>query len=443
MTSLFKTLRILLTVAALGMVAAPHAHAQDTSATANEAQAVGAGDENGIQTLEDILARQRGELTEPTVRDLGDTPFSGNSPGSLATQGSASDSDFWSAIRQGRTDVVTTTARGPGSTLLVQEEGEDWLALRNGPLVTYSAYALVGIIVLLAIFMTLKGRMRVEGGMSGVKVRRFNFLERFGHWLLAISFIVLAVSGFSVLFGREALVPLIDWANASINGDAADPNAGNDWFKNTFVPWLAIAKPLHNSVSWAFMAALILIFFLWVLHNIPTWTDVKWLAKGGGIIGNAHPDAKKFNAGQKIVFWSVVLMGASISASGVMLLFPYEVPMFGETFGAINVAAEKVGQPMNLETNLSPIEEMQYAALWHTIVATALTVIVIAHIYIGSIGMQGAFAAMGSGKVDLNWAKEHHNLWVAKLRRKGELTEQDEGVVHTHPAKRGTTTPAE
>ena len=71
-----------------------------------------------------------------------------------------------------------------------------------------------------------------------------------------------------------------------------------------------------------------------------------------------------------------------------------------------------------LETALSPQEEMQYAQLWHAIVSFVLMAIVLAHIYIGSVGMEGAYDAMGSGEVDLNWAREHHSLWVEEVEAK-------------------------
>jgi len=126
------------------------------------------------------------------------------------------------------------------------------------------------------------------------------------------------------------------------------------------------------------------------------------------LVKGVHPDAKKFNAGQKLIFWSVVLLGASVSLSGIALLFPFETAMMGKTFAILNNFG------FDLRTDLTAMEEMQYQTIWHTIVAVAMIVIIIAHIYIGSVGMEGAFSAMGSGQVDLNWAKEHHNLWVAE-----------------------------
>ena len=197
---------------------------------------------------------------------------------------------------------------------------------------------------------------------------------------------------------------------------------------------LVWSKLIHNSVAWAFMLGLVMIFFMWVIHNLPSRTDLKWIAQFGGIIGNKHPPAKKFNAGQKVIFWSVVLLGASISASGLSLLFPFEMPLFAKTFAALN----SMGVPGLLGIGplpevLSPQEEMQFASAWHGIVAFALMVIIIAHIYIGTLGMEGAYDAMGSGQVDETWAHQHHSLWLDEVKEKEGRAE----------ISGGSTTPAE
>jgi formate dehydrogenase subunit gamma len=161
----------------------------------------------------------------------------------------------------------------------------------------------------------------------------------------------------------------------------------------------------------------VVIFFMWVAHNLPNRTDLKWLAMGGGIFKKGvHPPAKKFNAGQKLIFWSVIVLGASISASGLSLLFPFEMPMFAATFAKMNALGltEMLGMEP-LRTVLAPQEEMQLAQLWHTIVSCVLIVIIIAHIYIGSVGMEGAYDAMGSGEVEEQWAREHHSLWLDEI----------------------------
>ena len=124
-----------------------------------------------------------------------------------------------------------------------------------------------------------------------------------------------------------------------------------------------------------------------------------------------------------MLFWSVILLGGSISASGLSLLFPFELPMFAKTFIVLN----DIGIPGwigldPLPEQLAPHEEMQFAQLWHAIVSFALMAIILAHIYIGSVGMEGAYAAMGSGQVDLNWAKDHHSLWVDEVQAKEKGT---------------------
>jgi formate dehydrogenase subunit gamma len=168
-------------------------------------------------------------------------------------------------------------------------------------------------------------------------------------------------------------------------------------------------------VAFAFMAGLVLTFVVWLRHNFPTWRDIVWLVKGGGMfVKGSHPPAWKFNAGQKILFWLVMLGGLSLSLSGVALLFPFETALFAKTFAVLNTLASYVGLAPNLPTQLTPLQEMQHATTWHGIVALGLVVVIIAHIYIGTLGMQGAFSAMGTGQVDVNWAKEHHSVWLAE-----------------------------
>ena len=163
--------------------------------------------------------------------------------------------------------------------------------------------------------------------------------------------------------------------------------------------------------------SLVLVLVFWVKHNIPTKLDIKWLLKGGGMFSShSHPSARKFNAGQKIIFWIVILLGTSVSVSGLSLLFPFELPMFAATFAKINA----VGLPSligiePLPEVLLPHEEMQLSQIWHSIVAFIMMVVIIAHIYIGSVGMEGAYDAMGSGQVDVNWAKQHHDLWAEEV----------------------------
>lgn len=166
-------------------------------------------------------------------------------------------------------------------------------------------------------------------------------------------------------------------------------------------------------------------------HNLPDRTDINWILKGGGIFGKGHPPAKKFNAGQKLIFWSVIILGTSISVSGLSLLFPFEITMFGPTFAKLN----DMGLPQLLgfgpiDATLTPQEEMQYAQLWHAIVSFVLMAVIIAHIYIGTLGMEGAFEAMGSGDVDLEWAREHHSIWADEV-----VADQSKATPSSQPAE--------
>jgi formate dehydrogenase subunit gamma len=254
----------------------------------------------------------------------------------------------------------------------------------------------MGMIALLAAFFMYRGRIKIDGEKTGRKITRFKAIERFGHWLLSGSFILLGLTGLISLFGRKFLIPTF----------------GHDAFS-----FIAVgSKWVHNNVSWAFMLALGMIFVMWVAENIPHRSDINWLRKGGGIFSKGHPPAKKFNAGQKLIFWSVIVLGLSISVSGLSLLFPFELNMFAATFAKIN--ATGIGGLLGfgeLRETLAPHEEMQYSQLWHSIVSFVLMAIIIAHIYIGTVGMEGAYDAMGSGEVEEQWAREHHSLWVEEV----------------------------
>ena len=311
----------------------------------------------------------------------------------LLLQGDRNDADVWRAVREGARGSVTIPDEKAG--ILIQSSGETWRAIHNGPLPEWGAWAMLGMIILLALFFAIRGRIRIEEGPSGLVVERFGFLERLAHWLTAVSFIVLALTGLNTLYGRYVLKPIVG------------PDA--------FAAFALFAKYLHNYVAFAFMAGLVLILVLWIRDNIPDRSDWIWLRKGGGMFTrHSHPPARRFNAGQKILFWLVILGGVSVSLSGIALLFPFQLPLFEKTFAFLNIFG------LGLPSSLTGIEEMQLAQVWHAIIALFLVTVIIAHIYIGTIGMEGAFDAMGSGHVDANWAREHHSIWVAELEQGGE-----------------------
>jgi formate dehydrogenase subunit gamma len=255
------------------------------------------------------------------------------------------------------------------SYVIEQPQGRAWRQYHEGTLPLIGTIAMLGMIVLLAIFFMMRGMVRIRSGRSGVNILRFNAFERFVHWMTATCFILMALTGLNITFGKVALLPVIG------------PSA--------FSAWSLAAKYIHNFLSFPFTLGVILIFFMWLGGNLPDRTDLNWLAKGGGIVGGSEPPAYRFNAGQKIIYWIVVLAGTAVAVTGYLLMFPF----YGTTIGG-----------------------MQLAQMIHGTVAVLFVAVMIAHVYIGTIGMEGAFEAMGSGTVDLNWAKEHHSLWAEEER---------------------------
>jgi len=251
------------------------------------------------------------------------------------------------------------------SSVLVQPAGREWREFRNVTLRGIGGIAILGMLAVLIIFYLSRGMVRLESGRSGRTIVRFNSFERFVHWMTATCFVVLAISGLNITFGRSLLLPLI----------------GHE----TFSEWSQWAKYAHNYLSFPFTIGVVLIFLMWIAGNIPNKVDVNWFKRGGGIVGHDHPPAYRFNAGQKAIYWIVVIGGGLVAATGYELMFPFY---------------------------LSGIEGMQLAQIVHSTVAMLFMAAMLAHIYIGTIGMEGAFEAMGSGTVDVNWAREHHSLWL-------------------------------
>lgn len=348
----------------------------------------------GAPTLEDILARQEALRVDDTDRRA-DVVGDGVAPApgtELGSRGAASDPHIWRGVRFDTADA-TTSNRGPAATTLIQEGGMVWLQFRNGPLKTWGAWFLGGTLLALALFYLVRGKIRLHGPPTGRTVTRFKAVERFGHWLLAGSFLALAVTGLVVLFGRIAVIPWL----------------GHE----AFAPIAVVSKWVHNNVSWAFMLALVLIFVMWVVHNIPKLEDLRWLMRGGGLFGGGHVPARKFNAGQKLIFWSVILGGVILSVTGVSLLFPFELPMYASLFELLNATGLPQATGYGpLPVALSPQEDMQLAQIIHAVVAIGLIAVAFAHMYIGSVGMEGAYAAMGDGEVEERWAMEHHSIWA-------------------------------
>jgi formate dehydrogenase subunit gamma len=259
------------------------------------------------------------------------------------------------------------------SGVLIQPQGREWRQTLEGPVKSVGGWLLVLTVVALAAFLAIRGRIKVEHGMSGRTIERFKGVERFAHWLTAICFVILGISGLNISFGKTLLLPVIG------------PEA--------FTAFSAFGKLSHNFLSFPFVLGVFLMAVMWIAHNIPNAIDVEWIKQGGGILKKGvHPPAGKFNAGQKLIFWSVVIGSLALAISGYILMFPFYV---------------------------TDIAGMQLAQLVHAIAGIVMVAVILGHIYIGTIGMEGAFDAMGTGQVDTNWAKEHHSLWARDVTTRG------------------------
>lgn len=227
-------------------------------------------------------------------------------PRTEADKGGNYDIELWRKLRQGVQGKVTIPDTKSG--ILVQAEGAEWTEFRRTELPQWGGYALAGMLSLLAVFYLVRGKVRIESGLAGVTITRFSSLERASHWLMAVSFIMQGATGLVALYGRGLLIPLIG--------------------KASFASLAHFAKLVHAYVAFAFMVGLALSFLLWVRHNFPNRYDIVWLVKAGGLFSkHSHPPARKFNAGQKILFWMIMLGGVSLSLSGISLLMPFEFPL--------------------------------------------------------------------------------------------------------------------
>jgi formate dehydrogenase subunit gamma len=258
---------------------------------------------------------------------------------------------------------------------LIQPAGRDWRDFHRSKLPIIGAVTIIGMLAVLAIFLMVRGRIRLDNGFSGAKILRFASFERFTHWLTASCFVILALSGLNISFGRTLILPLF----------------GPD----SFATMSAYAKLAHNYLAFPFMLGLVIMFLIWIKDNIPDRIDLDWLKQGGGFFSKGrHVQARRFNAGQKGIFWIVIIGGVLMSVSGSFLLFPY-------------ISADVTG--------------LQFWTVIHAVIAMLFISAMLAHVYIGTIGMEGAFEAMGTGEVDVNLAKEHHSLWLQEELKKGHV----------------------
>ncbi len=280
-----------------------------------------------------------------------------------ANNGGVQGADYWRQVTQGEQGY--STHKKAESGVLINRAGEDWRQLRNQQIQPYGKWALAGtVLVLLAVYL-LVGSNKLDQPRTGSTVERWRKWDRYLHWTVAGLFIILTLSGLSLLYGRYFLPEVMG--------------------KSGFASYLQLAKSSHNYLGVLFALCLAVMIAKWLKNNIPSGIDLRWFVQGGGMIKGKHPHAGYMNGGEKLWFWILVVAGIALSVSGLVLDFPLYTSELRE--------------------------DLQLANVIHAISALLLICGTLAHAYIGSVGTEGALEGMVGGHVDESWAKQHHDLW--------------------------------
>lgn len=274
----------------------------------------------------------------------------------------------WREVRSG--EAYITNVRGPEAGVLIQSEGMTWRAIRNGPVTLYGGVLLLVVLASIFAFYKAKGAIKLHDAPTGRLVERFNKFERIVHWGTAGTFVVLAITGLAILFGKHVIVPVL--------GHTA------------FGYLLILGKTLHNYLGPVFLGFTLVMIVIWARDNVWVACDAQWVSKAGGLATGEHVPSGRFNFGEKTWFWfGVTILGLVVSVSGLVLDFP--------NFGQLR-------------------ETMQTFNLIHVIAAVFLMLLSFGHIYMGSIGVDGALDSMKTGQVDETWAREHHENWYNDIK---------------------------
>jgi formate dehydrogenase subunit gamma len=286
----------------------------------------------------------------------------------------------WREVRSGQSNytsipgrevgvLVQPAARFPGQDAMTTA-GEAWRKFRNGPVTFWGGWLVVIVIAVIAAIYFALGPVRLHEPPSGRLIERFTVAERWTHWIVAISFCILGVSGLIILFGKHVLLPIFGYT--------------------LFAGLTGLMKNLHNFVAPLFMAGLVVFIFMYVRDNLPERGDATWLANGWKMFLGHHMPSGKFNAGEKVWFWvGVVLFSLVVTVSGLILLFP--------NFDQLRAT-------------------MQQASIVHAIASLLVIGLGLGHIYMGTIGVEGAYRNMRDGFTDETWAKEHHEYWYNDVK---------------------------
>lgn len=277
--------------------------------------------------------------------------------------------DIWRQVRSGEVDANFRDTRFDSTYNLVNSSGERWRQLRNRWVSPFGLIAVGGMIAAITLFYVIVGRKELSGPRTGRKLLRWPLFVRALHWTVATLFIVLALTGLNLLYGKFVFRPLF--------GDAV------------WGTMISASKLSHNYLGPLFGILLVVLLARVLKHNWPKRHDLEWFRQGGGLVGQGHPDAGFANGGEKLWFWLLATAGLIVVASGFVLDFP------------------NYGQSR---------DTMQWANLIHGVGALGLTAVALGHIYIGTLGSEGSLEGMTTGYVDEVWAKDHHNLWYEEVK---------------------------
>ncbi|HEX5688056.1 MAG TPA: formate dehydrogenase subunit gamma [Ideonella sp.] len=325
------------------------------------------------------LAASAATATAPAAFVAGPEPQPGDSNAQREKSQPGNNAPMWRAVKEtGGTSSLPGAEQGvlvqpfvqyPGSRWT--SAGEAWRQVRNQWLIPYGGALLFIVVLAIGLFYWRKGRLGHAENTGGA-IERFTPFERAAHWSNATAFVVLAVSGLVMAFGKFLLLPVIG---------------------SLLFGWLTYAlKTAHNLVGPLFVVSLIVVLLTFVRDNLPQRGDFTWLRRGGGLLGGHEVPSNRFNAGEKLVFWGgALLLGGIVAVSGLVLdkLLP----------GLAYLRSD-----------------MQIAHMVHIGAAVLMMALLLGHIYIGTLGMRGAYRAMRDGYVDEDWAAEHHALWLDEIR---------------------------
>ncbi|MGO9139131.1 MAG: formate dehydrogenase subunit gamma [Syntrophales bacterium] len=284
--------------------------------------------------------------------------------------------NFWRVVREGFPGFTKVST--VGHRILIVNSGENWREFRNGLLMPFSQWIIAIALVVMGVFYWRIGPDRLKKPLSGVKIERYRPWERIMHWSTAVLFIIMAITGLSLLLGRIFLIPVFGhWADSG---------------------YLQASKVLHNYCGPLLLVGIFLEFIFWVRYNIPKKMDLDWFKNMGGYVsGGPRPHIGKVNAGEKGWFWLIAIFGTTVGITGIILDFPlWEQTRF----------------------------TMQLSHAIHAVVAVLFVTASLGHIYMGTVGVEGAFDGMWTGSVDTEWAQEHSDLWYKEqTREKGAKME--------------------